>query len=431
MRAVLQPGPRTRRSALRLAAGAFGASAWLAACARTTGPVVLQLQAPADAALIGQMLPQFQRAEPGIRVNVSVSPAGGAASLSPALLAGSGPDVFWDNDPSRYLGTPLLLDLAPLIAGSAYDLTDFGPSVLAAFRFGQGLYMLPRSVSPSAYAARSDLFAAAGVSLPAAPYTATDLAQAWQRLSAGGRMIGGQLAWAPDATYYLNGWGGHLVDPTSATRCALQTPAALACGQWMWDRFWQDGAAQGLQGQYPGASFAAGTLAMQVVGCSQLPNFAGTNEGAPWRLVPFPTWPAGPSTGAQTDFYAISAATRAPEAAWRLLMFLSSAAWQRAAIATLLVCPARQSLWAEYPAAVGRRIPPLAHQPLDIYAAAVQGDWVRPSEQFRYQAQAAPLLQTYWQQMFGPGNVLTVKAGFDAAAAAVDAAEQAVASPPA
>ena len=419
----------SRRAAL--AAAAWVGTSLLSSCGgrpQAGGPVVLALQAPYDAALLGRMIPQFQAAHPGIRVNVGISPAPGSPGLAAALLTGSGPDVFWDIDPSRYLGGPLLVDLLPLARASGFALTDFGSAILAAYRFGSGLFMLPRTVSPSAYAARTDLWNAAGLSLPQAPYTAAELASQWARLSVGARVIGGQLAWSPSATFYLNGWGAHLVDPQDATQCALGSAAAAACGQWMYQRFWADNSAQGLQGQFPSASFVQGTLAMQVVSCAGLPAFAAGAEAVPWTLVPFPDWPQGPSTAAQTDFYAISAASPHIEAAWLLLSFISSPSWQQAAIASRLLPPSRQSLWNQYIQAIPATLPLRRGLPLGVYAQPVQQDWARPPEQFRYQAPAARLLSTYWQSMFGPGPTLSVHGGFPQAAAAVDAAEQAAAA---
>jgi len=418
----------TRRAALRAAGGLLLAPAVLSACGRPAqgGPIVLQLQTPDDGQLLAQMIPAFEAAEPGIRVNVSISGEPGAPSLAAALLSNTGPDVFWDNDPSRYLGTPLVADLLPLATASGFDLAAFGSAVLAAYRLNGGLYMLPRSVSPSIYAARVDLWAAAGIALPAPPYTADELAARWVRLSTDdGRVIGGQLAWSPTATYYLNGWGGHLVDPTNRSLCALGAPAALACGQWMWDRFWSQPCAQGLQGQYAQASFTAGTLAMQVVPCAGLPAFAASATGVPWRLVAFPTWPAGNATSADADFYALSAASAHPEAAWRLLTFISSDAWQQAAISSLLLCPSRIGLWDQYVQAIPRILPALRGQPLDLYAQPVQQDWALPTEQFRVQPPTVAPLNTYWQHIFGPQGSLSVAAGFPAAAAAVDALERA------
>jgi multiple sugar transport system substrate-binding protein len=425
-----RPATLTRRALLRAAAAGVGL--WgLAGCGQTrpegAGSVVLHLLAAGDPAFFSQMLPRFEASHPGVRVQWSLAGPEGRQGLVAALLSGSGPDVFWDADPSFYLGTPLVLDLAPLVQADGYPLDDFGETVLAAFRFRGGLYMLPRSLSPAVYAVRPDVLAAAGAELPGPDWSHADLVRIWRTVAQGGKAVGGQLVWSPTSTFYLQGWGAHLVDPADPERlrCALDTPAALACAQWMWDRFWQDGSAQGLQGQSPAADFFSGTLAMQVVTAAGLPAFAARASRVSWQLLPFPRWPAGPATSADTDFYAVAAATRHPRAAWQLLQFLVGPEGQQAAVRTGLQPPSRKSLWPAYLQAVAAAVPPLARQPLTVLAEAVQQGYARPPERFRYQQQALAILQVYWQQIFGPARVLAVQPGLRQATAEVDAAERA------
>lgn len=420
------------RRVLLATAGVGAAAYWLSGCGAARpgggGPITLRLVGAGDPALYAALLPQFEQANQGIRVQFSPAGSGGQQALMTALLTGSGPDVFWDDDPSRYLGTPLVADLNPLARQSGYDLGDFGTSVLDAFRSGGSLFMLPRTVSPSAYAVRTDVLAGAGALVPDTGWTSSDLAATWRQVSAGGRAIGGRLDWTPQATYYLNGWGAHLVDPEEPRHCALQTAAAVRCGQWMWDRFTTDASAQGPLGQNPAADFWAGTLAMQIVDAAGIAAFASRATTTAWQLAPFPQWPAGPSTLAATDFYALSAGSAHMQAAWRLLAFLTGVEAQKAAITSALVPPSRHSLWDEYLAALATAAPPLPHKPLQAFADPVRQDWARPPERFRFQPQALAVLEPYWLRIFGPHSSLQVSAGFAAATADVDAAEQAAAA---
>lgn len=427
--AVPLHGTCTRRSLLR-AVGALGTSTALAACGATPsgrhGAVTLRLLGTGSLAFYQHLLPAFEAAHPGLRVQVSLATAGGTPALTTALLTGSGPDVLWGTDPALYLARPLLLDLAPLVARDHFPLGDFNPTVLDAFRVGQGLFMLPRSLSPLAYATRTDLFSAAGLDLPTAGYTYRDLERLWRVLTVGER-IGGQLVWAPAATFYLTGWGADLVDPADPLRAALGSPQAIACGEWMWDRFWKDRSAQGLQGQHPAARFFAGTLAMQTLAAADLANAAGLYANLPWRLTPFPLWPKGAATAAGADFYAISAASAHPEAAWLLLRHLVSVPWEQAGISDLLLPPSRVSLWPQFLAGARRAAPPLRQQPLELFTSAVQGDQVYPPQQFRYQQATAPTLAAAWQRIFGPHYTTGVRAGFPALAKALDVEERAAA----
>jgi len=422
-------GARLSRRALLAGAGALASGGLLGACAGGTpasrrGPITLLLLGTGDAGLYQQMLPRFEAAHPGITVRLSLAIQGHTAALTAALLTGSGPDVLWDTDPAPYLDRPLLADLAPLAARDHLDLGDWPAPVLAAYRTGDQLFMLPRSVSPGAYAVRTDRLAAAGVEVPTDGYTAAELATIWQHLTRPGQ-VGGKLVWSPTSTFYLTGWGASLVEPADPARCALGRAAAITCGQWVWDRFWTDRSAQGLQGQNPAPGFAAGSPAMDVLPCAAAPTAAGAYQNLAWRLAPFPRWPAGPATFADSDFYAIPAASSHREAAWLLLTYLTSAEWGQAALAASLVCPARKSLWTAYLTAARQAAPPLRQQPLEIYRDAIQGGWTYPPQRFRHQQDAVAVLGPFWQQIFGPGSTQTVRDGFPAAAAAVDARERA------
>jgi multiple sugar transport system substrate-binding protein len=426
-------GRLPRREALALAAATLGLA--LAGCAsarptRSSGVVTLYFQGSGPLDLRPDLLEAFEADHPGIRVVATPPPAG--AQLDQALLAafvsGSGPDVFWSAAPWVYASGPWLADLSPFVAAARFDLRVFPSHQLEATRWAGGLHGLPRTTNPAAYAARTDVFAAAGVALPEPGYTAQDLADLWKRLTVPGRRAGGALEWSPTSTFYLRGWGAHLVDPRDNRRCALATPAAIACGTWMWERFWLDGSARGLQGQDGWAAFGNGSLAMAVVTASSLPAAAALYAGFSWRLVPFPRWPAGPATSTDSEFYGIRATTAHPREAWELLVFVTSPTWQRAAIQAGLVPPSRVALWPDYVRVLSARIPALAEQPTHVLLDAVTADAAYPPETFAYQQAAVPVLQAYWQRIFGPGHTLTVARGFPACAAAVDRAEAAAAA---
>ncbi len=400
----------------------------LAACAGTSpatqgGGVELLLLGTGDGALYQQMLPRFEAAHPGIRVRLTLSQTTRQTSLPTSLIGGHGPDVFWVPDPAPYLAQPLLLDLSALAAHAQFDFGAFSGPLLASCRQGTALRLLPRSASPGAYAIRTDLFAAAGLNIPSGDYTAEAMAAAWARLTGRGR-VGGELRWSPTSSFYFTGWGAYLVDPANYLRSGLASTAAISCGQWMWNRFWVDGSARGQQGQNAGASFLRGTLAMRVLSCAGLPSAASAYRNLAWRLAPFPVWPARPATFADVDYYAISATTGHPRAAWLLLAYLTSSRWESAAITTSLVCPARTALWPAYLAAVRRAAPPLAQQPVEIFSTALQHDYAYPPQLFHYQTTALAVLQPFWQQIFGQGHTLTVSHGFPQAAVAVAAAER-------
>ncbi len=388
--------------------------------------MTLYFQGAYEPQLYTTVLPAFEASHPGIHVSAVLppSPSTRDTQLIQAFVAGSGPDVFWSDAPWAFARGPWLLDLTPLVQRDGYDLAAFSAGQLLATERQGGLYGLPRTTNPSVFAARTDAFARAGVALPQGTYTAAELAAVWRKLSVRGKRAGGEINWSPTATYYLRGFGGHLVDPADDLRCVLDQPAAVACGQWIWDRFWTDDSARGLQGQNGWATFAAGTLAMVVVNAAALPGLTLLYANLPWRLLPFPRWPAGQATSTTSEFYAIHAGTPHREAAWELLQFVTSTQWENASIATALLPPARRALWPAFLAALRQRVPGLAGQPLDVFASAPQEGWTYPPETFRYQSAALAVLNPTWQRIFAGAHALPVARGFAALAPAVTAAER-------
>lgn len=411
----------SRRSLLGSAA-ALAAGAALAACGLTRPgggrPLTLTLAGTGQRSLFTHMIPRFEAAHPGIRVQWGLTSGGQAATLRDQILAAVGPDVFWLEDPGPYLLGGLLRPLDDLIRASAYHLADFPDAALGTMRQGGHLYGLPRSAATGAYMVNVELVNAAGLPRPEDGYAAADMAALWNRMTGNG-VVGGQLAWSPEASFYLNGWGGHLVDPGDATRCALDSAPDLACGRWMFTQLRESGCAQGLQGQQPAADFPQGTLGMQVVSARGALAAAGRAVNLPWRFLPFPVWPAGRATFIQTDAYALSAVSPHTEAAWALLQFVSSPAWQAQAIATDFVPPPRLSLWPTFIRTLEATAPPLAGRGLDVFVQPLRAGWAKPQERFANNPAAEAALAPFWPEIFGPTGQLPVGRGFAQAVAAV------------
>ncbi len=419
-------GLATRRQVLAAAAAALASAAGLGACGpagpKGSGVTPLFLEGTGDQALFQQMIPAFEADHRGIRVRWGLLQPGQEGDVNASILAGMGPDVLWASDPGPYVRADLILPLDGWVESQHYDLSDFPPRLLSWLRRQGQLWGLPRRCSTGALLVNNDLLMSAHVSPPDPGYTATDLANLWSRLTGGGQ-IGGQLPWDPSETFLLNGWGAHLVDPANPRHCVLDSTPGIACGRWMRDRLLRDRSVQGLQGQQADASFTQGTLAMEVVSAEGILAAASAAMSIPWSLLPFPRWPAGPATFAHSDCYVVSRGTKHPDAAWTLLTWVSSANWQRAAMQSAPVPPARLSLWSEYLDVLARAAPPLASRNLQVFSQPVTQGWAMPQEVFWDQTAAAPVLNTYWQRIFATG-ALGVAKGLAQAASAVDATQK-------
>jgi ABC-type glycerol-3-phosphate transport system substrate-binding protein len=146
---------------------------------------------------------------------------------------------------------------------------------------------------------------------------------------------------------HINGWGGHIVDPTNPRRSMLVEPESLAALRWIRARMWDDRCmATSLDVQNLGMAqaFALGRLAMVEDGSWSLKNIL---EVAPFRVgvAPLPAGPVRRVTLASTDGFGIYRGTRYPEAAWELLKFLTTREYARASLVDEWISLAR----AQYP----------------------------------------------------------------------------------
>ena len=414
------------RRAFLASAAALAAGAALSACGTARpgsgGPTTLVLAGTGQPSLFAQMIPTFEAQHPGVHVRWGLTTLSAATTVRDQMLASVGPDVLWVSDPDPYLQAGLLLPLNPLVQRSAYSLADFPAQLRGALTRRGQLYGLPRSAATGAYLLNVGLVNAVRGVVPGPTYTADDMASLWNTLTRGG-VVGGELDWSPQASFYFNGWGGHLVDPADDRRCLLASAAAEACGTWMYARLRSDGSAQGLQGQHSTARFRTGGLAMKVVSASNVLAAVGAAGNIAWTILPFPVWPGGPATFVDMDAYAIAATTHAPEAAWELLQFISSPAWQQAVMENAPVPPARLQLWPAYLHILETAAPPLQGRGLQAFSDPLTQGWAFPPERFHDNTAAMTVLDRYWQQIYAPQGQLSVAKGFSAAAAAVDASQ--------
>lgn len=413
----------TRRGLLRVSA-AVAAGAWLSACGGTPrhagGITELTFVSGDPMTVVPSLIADFEASHPTIRVSYAPSQPSGTVNTVAAIVGHGAADVFWDDNPSPYLQDELCVDLSTYIDSAS--LAAFSSPQLQAFRRGSGLYMLPQSNAPSAFLARTDVFSSVGIAVPTVSWTYNDLADIWQSLTTPGTRVGGQLIWSPTSTFYLTGWGASLVSPTNPLECTLGSAAAIACGQWMWDRFWKDQSAAGLQGQASWADITKGSLVMEVITSAQI-SFAAKHYSFDWTLVPFPMWPQGSATLTTTPFYAIPVSCTQRDAAWELLQFVTSVSWEQATLAQG-VSPARTSLWPSFLATLRKDIPSIASVPLEVFSTPVEDGWALPPETFTFQQAALDILNPAWTNIFGPNHTTTVPKGFAKAATAVDTAER-------
>jgi multiple sugar transport system substrate-binding protein len=132
----------------------------------------------------------FHKQQPGITVQISFSPKGGAAGifeqLQTQVAANAGPDVYWTHS---YIGAALAKNgvaevLNPFIdQDKTLKLTDYFTASYMDYTFNGNHTALPREIATDIMFYRPDLFDKAGVKYPDASWTWSDLQSTAKQLT--------------------------------------------------------------------------------------------------------------------------------------------------------------------------------------------------------------------------------------------------------
>ncbi len=429
MKPVRDPASLSRREFLSLA-GAGAAGLLLAGCVpaetsrtgQTTAPIQLVYQdwrTDWFPVMAQEMLTQFHAAHPDMRVFYVPDPVDVAETLPTDMRKGSAPDVF----AACCAFFPIVaqqghaLDLRPYVAADLDQATidDWDPAQYRALFTPGGLqYGLPKYHGALALYYNKDLLDAYGVDYPDRTWDHDDYLGAMQRLTDDRDGDGRADLWGSmlDVSWdriqmYVNGWGGHFVDPDDPSRCLMGAPEALAALEWLRARMWDDqvmATPLDVNNLSTRQAFVDQRVAMVEDGSWALKDIL---VKAKFRLgvAPFPAGPVRRVTLATTDGFGIYARTRHPDQAWELLKFLISPDYGRAMAQANFLQPARASLVQDWVNTVREQFPQQA-QDLDIAAFAdgqVNGYSVT-AEIFPDMTAATRLAQAAWQDIFVLGQ---------------------------
>jgi multiple sugar transport system substrate-binding protein len=331
--------------------------------------------------LLKPLLATFNKAHPDTPARLLHIPDGYFQKLHLLYAAGQGPDVAFMNNWQlpTYAAGGQLQDLQPFLAKpGGIDEADFVPASLAACRYQERLYAVPRDVSNLVVYINEDAFRAAGVPLPAADWTQDDLLNLAPRfvkdtdgdkeldhwaISADPR----PLFWLP----YVWSAGGDLLSADlkrltldePAARQGLDLYASLRGERHLAPRETETG------GAAMGQLFAQGKLAMFVSGRWSVPAFR-EKLTFKWDIRPFPRGAAGSIVDADASGWAISKSCRHPEAAWTLIEWLAGREASQAFTAGGLIIPARQDVGQSETFLQTGKAPASAHVFLDALKTA-------------------------------------------------------------
>ncbi|HAX72453.1 MAG TPA: sugar ABC transporter substrate-binding protein, partial [Firmicutes bacterium] len=129
----------------------------------------------------------FEEANPGIKVNVEVTPWDQYwTKLEAAATGGTLPDVFWmhSSQSARFAEGNMLMDLTEKISNSEQvDLSKFPEELSKLYTFDGNVYAIPKDIDTVGLWYNKTLFDAAGVSYPDETWTWETLLDAAQKLT--------------------------------------------------------------------------------------------------------------------------------------------------------------------------------------------------------------------------------------------------------
>ncbi|MFZ4660522.1 MAG: extracellular solute-binding protein [Caldilineaceae bacterium] len=294
------------------------------------------------------LIAAFEAQYPTIRVELENIPKSSDyyRTLDLAFTGGDPPDVFYPSTVVAHAAAlqGMLLPLDSLVAADGLDLAAYDPASLALYRTAeQGYYCLPLDRATLAVVYNKDLFDAAGVAYPQAPWTWADLLTIARQLTrdATGDSQPEQYGIDRfDAYWPLSVWtatGQNVFDdPFAPTAFLLDEKAAIAALQWQADLSLVEGvmppvADEEATGEPPDR-FLTGQVAMQIIGHWRVPALLAQ----PNLHFDFVELPGGNFTANRSDgsCFAIAHNTAHPEAAWAFVNFLAGPAGEGAALLT-------------------------------------------------------------------------------------------------
>ncbi|HEX2037406.1 MAG TPA: extracellular solute-binding protein [Chloroflexota bacterium] len=366
---------------------------------------------------------RFQAENPNIKVALEPVPPGQAypAVQVAAMAAGTAWDVFetWADIVEGFAERGGVLDLERYTKADlkAEDIKDFYPWQWNAFRLYNMRWGMPKYVNVMTLWVNKDLFEKAGVKLPTKDWNHNDYADAMVRLTkTEGTTIsqwgGGIPMWSWDRFWYrVDMWGGHVVDPKDNTRCLLHERPALEALDWaralQWDR---RVLAQPLELQRTFDSDSLSTnfynQRIAIVEDGFYPYTIARNVETKFKFM----WmhvPKGPVLRrvlGTSDGFTVWKDTKYPDAAWKLVKWLSGRDFQMVQTEFAGSLPVRYSVLKEWQQIVTKNYPMLADANLEVGPEAMEMGYPQDRQFFKKQVEAKDLIVPVLTKLYREGG---------------------------
>ena len=309
---------------------------------------------PTEQKLLKQVLKDFEAEHPNIRVKHEVINDQYMDVIKTRLIGDAAPDVFYLDS----FEAPLLMKnevLEPLDAyiKKEFDLADFEPSLLQAFRWSRKIYGLPKDFSTLALFYNKKLFNEQNLTEP--PKTWQQLLQYSKQLTLDrnrdGRIEQYGFGLAPELsrqTFMIKAFGGQLIDKNGYANFA--NPRSLKGLKLVINQYREDrtSAQPSDVGANSGSEmFGRSQAAMVIEGSWAIPYLKETFPQIDFATAEVPKVNGKKGTMAYTVAYVMNKRTKHKQAAWELIAYLTGKEGMKAWAQEGLVLPSRRSVLAD------------------------------------------------------------------------------------
>lgn len=306
---------------------------------------------PTESQLLNQVIHAFEAQNPTIKVKREVINSEYMDVIKTRLIGDVGPDVFYLDS----FEAPLLMKyhvLEPLdrFITPEFNLADFEPTMLNAFKLNGTLYGLPKDFSTLALIYNKRMFEAAGLTQP--PQTWDDLLRDAKVLTKDtnrdGRPDQYGFGLAPELArqaYVIKAFGGRLLNQYGYA--AFAEPKSLQGLRIVIDQYQRDrSSAQPTDvGATSGSEMLGqGKTAMVIEGPWAIPFFKETFPKLSIGVAEVPTLNNQKGTMAFTVAYVMNRKSKHKEAAWKLIAYLTGPDGMKAWSNQGLALPTRRSV---------------------------------------------------------------------------------------
>ena len=306
---------------------------------------------PVERQLLQQVLNNFEAKHPGIKVKYEVIADQYMDVLNTRLIGQTAADVFYLDA----LAAPFLMShgvLEPLDAytNAEFDVADFEPRLLNAFRHNGKTYGFPKDFSTLALFYNTKAWQAAGLSQP--PRTWDELRESSKKLTVQQNRDGkieqygfGVIPELARQDFMIQAFGGELIDRNG--NAAFASFDSLKGLQLIIEQYRQDksSAIPSDVGTTSGSEiFGQGKAAMVIEGPWLLPYLKATFPDIAYATAELPTVNDRKATMAYTVAYVMNRQSKHKPEAWQLISYLTGKEGMKAWTSKGFVLPTRKSV---------------------------------------------------------------------------------------